>query len=168
MPACCGIASAAVSSADKRQCLPPRYPRREIAPGTLSARSTAAQTQTVYEACGLRAEGGTYTLIFFSQWSADSMTDSSDDWDYSTVKTAIDSNLGDLSSDANTRLGTYITKYDDTATSSIRLQGEVRYDAAEEQRLARNRIVNIVGVEVEEIDRVAEARREGRQGEVGR
>jgi len=132
---------------------------------------TAAQTQTVYEACGLRAEGNTYRLLKFHAFTTQSITESSTSYDYSNVKTLIDANLAALSTNAETQLGDYITKYDDTATSSVKLRGEVIYDAQEEHRFARDRIVNIVGIEcalIDEVQRARDAMNGGRQGSVVR
>lgn len=109
---------------------------------------TGAQTQTVYEACGLRAQGGTYRLVRFDAFSAADIEESSLSWDYSNVKSAIDSVLGGLDSDAETRLGTYISTCDATATSSLKVRGEVELDHEVEHEKARRRIVDIVGVEV--------------------
>jgi len=125
---------------------------------------TAAQTQTVYEACGLRAEGNTFRLLRFHAFTTQSITESSTSYDYSNVKTLIDTNLAALSTNAETQLGTYITKYDDTATSSVKLRGEVIYDAQEEHKFARDRIVNIVGIEVAMIDEIERARLEASGG----
>jgi len=109
---------------------------------------TDAQKQTVYEACGLRAQGGTYRLVRFDAFSTTDMEDSSLTWDYSNVKNAIDTAVSGLSSAAETRLGTYITTYDDTRTSSLRVRGEVELDDRQEFELARQAIADIVGIEV--------------------
>lgn len=109
---------------------------------------TGAQTQTVYEACGLRAQGGSYRLVRFDAFSTSDIEESSLTWDYSNVKSAIDSALSGLGADAETRLGTYIATCDATATSSLKVRGEVEIDHEAEHRKARRRIVDIVGVEV--------------------
>ena len=109
---------------------------------------TGAQTQTVYEACGLRAQGGTYRLVRFDAFSSVEIEESSLTWDYSNVKSTIDSALSGLGSDAETRLGTYISTYDATATSSLKVRGEVELDHEVEHEKARRRIVDIVGVVV--------------------
>ena len=129
---------------------------------------TAAQTLTVYHACGLRAEGGTYYLVRFTPYSVTDISDTDVSFDYSGVKTLIDTNLAALSDDANTWLGTHITTYDSTVTSSFKMKGEVVLDDESEFSKARALIRDIVGVHVEAVDIIEESRNKGAGGLQGR
>ncbi len=119
---------------------------------------TGAQEQTIYEVCGLRAGGGDYTLVRFDTYSVTDITQSSLTWDYSSVKTAIDTRIAALDSDEEARLGTYIATYDDNVTSSFKMSGEVVLDAAEERELAKWKIVDIIGIQVDRVDIIENAR----------
>ena len=115
---------------------------------------TDAQTQTVHEACGLFAGGGTRYRYRFNAFSTQDIASSSLSWSYADVKTRIDTRLAALTSGEETRLGTYITTYDDTATSSFKMRGGSRGvvldDEAENEKAAR-RIRQIVGIWVEPV-----------------
>ena len=115
---------------------------------------TGAQTQSVYLACGMWSEGGSRYRVRFDAYSTASITDSSITWDYSAVKTAITTRLAALSADANTMLGTFITVFDATITSSFRKEGAgdgVVLDDSDEFRKAKGAIVQMVGLEVEPV-----------------
>lgn len=129
---------------------------------------TAAQTQTVYHACGLRAEGGSYNLIRFTPYTQTDIGSSSTTWDYSSVKTAIDTNLAALSDAANTWLGSAITNYDSTLLSSFQMTGEVKLSDPQEFELARNVIRDVVGVHVAPVDAIESARSDEGQARQGR
>lgn len=110
---------------------------------------STAQTQTVYEAVGLFAGGGTRYRYRFNAYSTSDIATASLTWDYSTVKTTVDTRLAALTAGEQSRLGEYITKYDDTATSSLVMKGEVNLDLAAENEKAANKIRQIVGLWVE-------------------
>lgn len=136
---------------------------------------TAAQTQTIYEACGLFAGGSTrYRYKFgavgmaFEPGNIEGQTLS---WSYSSIKTQIDTRIAALSAGEETRLGTYITTYDDTATTSLTLTGEVNLDLPEENENAANKIRQIIGLWVEAVPGVSpdgENAADSRRGHVAR
>jgi hypothetical protein len=134
----------------------------------MAAGLSAAQTLTVYHACGLRVEGGTYKLVRFHPFSVSTIEDFTLNYDYSAIKTAIDTNLAALSSDAGTWLGTHITTYDDTLTSSFKMRGEVVLDDEVEFCKARDAIRDLVGVQVELVDEIEAARNAESGGRTGR
>lgn len=129
---------------------------------------TSAQKLTVYHACGLRAEGGTYYLVRFTPYTQTDIEDTSISFSYADVKTLIDTQLAALSSDANTWLGTHLTTYDSTVTSSFVMKGEVNLDDAQEFEKARAVIQDTVGVHVEAVDLIEESRGKSARGLQGR
>jgi len=118
---------------------------------------TAAQTQSVYLACGLHAEGGTrYHIIFltngFTLWGVDS---TSSTWVYSDIKTIVDTQLASLSAGALAYLGGLISTFDSCLTSSFALKGGgdgIYINEETELEKAREVIVQIIGVKVKPVN----------------
>lgn len=116
---------------------------------------SAAQTISVYHACGLWASGGTRYRYKFNAYSMTDIADMSLTWDYSTVKTKIDLRLAALTADEVTWLGTYITTFDDTRSSSFKKDGSgdgIILDDEVEHKKATEAITQMVGFEVEKVD----------------
>lgn len=112
---------------------------------------TAAQTQQVYLACGLWAEGNSRYRVRWNFYSVFSITQSNLSWDYSGAKTQIDTRLAALSAGALTLLGELADTFADTLTSSFAMMGEVRLSDADEHEKARGSICKLVGIELEQV-----------------
>lgn len=115
---------------------------------------TNAQTISVYHACGLWASGTTRYRYRFNAYSTNSINDSSINWSYADIKTAMDTRLAALTADEVTWLGTYITAFDDTRYSSFKKNGQgdgIVLDDEIENTKARAAIVQMVGIEVEPV-----------------
>ena len=116
---------------------------------------TAAQTISVYHACGLHAGGTTRYRYKFNAYAQTDVASFPNSWSYATVKTALDTRLAAMSSDENTWIGTHITTYDGALTSSFKKTGlgdGIVLDDDIEKELARQAIVTVVGIEVEPVD----------------
>jgi len=117
----------------------------------------ATDTQTVYEACGLLADGNTYTLVRFNSFSVTDINTATFQVDYSTAKGYIDTNIAALSTGAEAAVEGYCATYQDTATSSFKMRGEVVLDDSVEKSLAKNAIIDVIGVLVEAVDSIKRA-----------
>jgi hypothetical protein len=112
---------------------------------------TAAQTQSVYEACGLKGNGGTFTIVRFDFYTTMSVLASTYPWTYANAKTAIDAGIATAIAvaDGATRLGTHIATFDKwQPLRSVKLNGEVTFSAETEYQNAAQRIIDLVGVQV--------------------
>jgi hypothetical protein len=112
---------------------------------------TNAQTQSIYEACGLKGQGSTYTIVRFDFFTTQSVLASSYPWTYTQAKTAIDAGIANAITvaDGATRLGTHIVNFDKwQPLRSVKLQGEVYFNAETEFQNARERIIDLVGVQI--------------------
>jgi hypothetical protein len=112
---------------------------------------TAAQTQNVYLACGLWAEGGTRYRGRWNWFSVFDIKSTSIRWEYDDAKTYVDTRLATLSAGALTLLGTLADTFADTLTSSFEMKGEVGLSDSTEHALAKENICKVVGVEFEPV-----------------
>ena len=112
---------------------------------------TAAQTQSVYEATGLKGQGSTYTIVRFDFYTTMDVRSSSYPWSYSDAKTTLDTCIANAIAvaDGAVRLATHIATYDKwQPLRSVRLNGEVTFNAETEFQNAAQRIVDLVGLQI--------------------
>ena len=112
---------------------------------------TAAQTTSIYEAVGLKGMGSTYTIVRFDFFSTMDVRSSSYPWQYSTAKTTLDACIANAIAvaDGATRLGTHIANFDKwQPLRSVKLHGEVSFDAEREYQNAKERIIDLVGLQI--------------------
>lgn len=112
---------------------------------------TPAQTQNVYLAIGLWAEGNSRYRVRWNWFSVFDIKTTSLSWDYSTAKGYIDTRLVALSAGALVLLGTLADTFADTLTSSFQMKGEVQLSDPEENEKARAGICKLVGIELEAV-----------------
>ena len=115
---------------------------------------TPAQTISVYNAVGLKASGGTFYRYKFNAFAFDDVASQTISYSYAAVKTAIDTRLAALTADEVTWLGTHITTWDNTVTSSFSKSAGpdgVLLDDENEHRKATALIISLVGIEVEPV-----------------
>jgi len=112
---------------------------------------SAAATQSVYEACGLKGQGSTYTIIRFDFYSTMDVRSSSYPWQYATAKTTLDTCIANAIAvaDGAVRLATHIATFDKwQPLRSVRLGGEVTFNAETEYQNAKERIIDLVGLQI--------------------
>ena len=112
---------------------------------------TAAQIQSVYEATGLKGQGSTYTIVRFDFYTTMDVRSSSYPWSYSDAKTTLDICIANAIAvaDGAVRLATHIATYDKwQPLRSVRLNGEVTFNAETEFQNAAQRIVDLVGLQI--------------------
>jgi hypothetical protein len=112
---------------------------------------TAAQTASVYEAVGLKGGGGTYAVIRFDAFSVNDIQSTPLTWDYANAKTKVDACIAQAiaSVGGEVRLQTHVANFDKWQPyQSVKLQGEVTFDAGKEFEKARGRIIDICAVEI--------------------
>ena len=110
-----------------------------------------AATQTIYEACGLKGQGATFTIVRFDFYTTMDVRSSSYPWSYSDAKTTLDTCIANAIAvaDGAVRLATHIATYDKwQPLRSVRLNGEVSFNAETEFQNAAQRIVDLVGLQI--------------------
>jgi hypothetical protein len=112
---------------------------------------TDLQKTSIYEAVGLKGMGGLYTVARFDAFSVNDIESTSLQWTYADAKTRVDACIAQAVAVAGgeVRLQSHVATFDKwQPLRSVRLGGEVTFNAETEYQNARGRIIDLVGIEV--------------------